>query len=183
MLWLVSTLLAFLMRNHCPQSVCNRCVIELFCGVVCVVTLPFWHFCWCRGFCHRTESDLFLFLSFSGTTVGRTASYFFKIIWYSRWFCNLSPHFGQCLALFAVAEGRLLLDPGWFVLLLHVDFISDFALTCQFYWIDMKADLAHWIFFSHNKAKLSRNNANLSVIPWIFCENESLFSFTLWNLV
>ena len=26
------------------------------------VTLPFWHFCWCRGFCHRTESDLFLFL-------------------------------------------------------------------------------------------------------------------------
>ena len=40
----------------------NRCLIELFCGVVCVVTLPFWHFCWCRGFCHRTESDLFLFL-------------------------------------------------------------------------------------------------------------------------
>ena len=45
-----------------PQSVRNRCLIELFCGVVCVVTLPFWHFCWCRGFCHRTESDLFLFL-------------------------------------------------------------------------------------------------------------------------
>ena len=37
-------------------------VIELFCGVVCVVILPFWHFCWCRGFCHRTKSDLFLFL-------------------------------------------------------------------------------------------------------------------------
>ena len=45
-----------------PKSVRNRCVIELFCGVVCVVTLPFWHFCWCRGFCQRTESDLFLFL-------------------------------------------------------------------------------------------------------------------------
>ena len=45
-----------------PKSVRNRCVIELFCGVVCVVTLPFWQFCWCRGFCHRTESDLFLFL-------------------------------------------------------------------------------------------------------------------------
>ena len=40
----------------------NRCLIELFCGVVCVVTLPFWHFCWCRGFCHRTESDIFFFL-------------------------------------------------------------------------------------------------------------------------
>ena len=24
-----------------PKSVRNRCVIELFCGVVCVVTLPF----------------------------------------------------------------------------------------------------------------------------------------------
>ena len=45
-----------------PKSVRNRCLIELFCGVVCVVTLPFWHFCWCMGFCHRTESDLFLFL-------------------------------------------------------------------------------------------------------------------------
>ena len=45
-----------------PKSVHNRSVIELFCGLVCVVTLPFWHFCWCRGFCHRTESDLFLFL-------------------------------------------------------------------------------------------------------------------------
>ena len=44
-----------------PKSVRNRCLIELFCGVVCVVTLPFWHFCWCRGFCHRTESDLFPF--------------------------------------------------------------------------------------------------------------------------
>ena len=45
-----------------PKSVRNRCVIELFCDVVCVVALPFWHFCWCIGFCHRTESDLFLFL-------------------------------------------------------------------------------------------------------------------------
>ena len=24
-----------------PMSVCNRCLIELFCDVVCVVTLPF----------------------------------------------------------------------------------------------------------------------------------------------
>ena len=45
-----------------PKSVRNRCVIELFSGVVCVVTLPFCHFCWCRDFCHRIESDLFLFL-------------------------------------------------------------------------------------------------------------------------
>ena len=45
-----------------PKSVRNRCLIELFCGVVCVFTLPFWHFRGCRGFCHRTESDLLLFV-------------------------------------------------------------------------------------------------------------------------
>ena len=48
-----------------PKSFRNRCLIELFCGVVCVVTLPFWHFCWCRGFCHRTGSDLLLFVFIS----------------------------------------------------------------------------------------------------------------------
>ena len=46
-----------------PKSVRNCCLIEFFCGVVCVVTLPFWHFCWCRGFCHRTGSDLLFFVS------------------------------------------------------------------------------------------------------------------------
>ena len=45
-----------------PKSVRNCCFIELFCGVVCVVTLPFGHFWWCRGFCHRTGSDLLLFV-------------------------------------------------------------------------------------------------------------------------
>ena len=45
-----------------PNSVRNRCLIDLFCGVVCVVALPFWHFCWCKGFCHRTGSDLILFV-------------------------------------------------------------------------------------------------------------------------
>ena len=46
-----------------PKSVRNCCLIELFCGVVCVVTLSLWHFCWYRGFCHRTGSDLLLFVS------------------------------------------------------------------------------------------------------------------------
>ena len=44
-----------------PKSVCNRCVIEGFGGVFVVTTL-FGFFFGCRGFCHRTESDLFLFL-------------------------------------------------------------------------------------------------------------------------
>ena len=37
-----------------PKSVHNHCLIKLFCGVVCVVTLPFWHFRRCKGFCHKT---------------------------------------------------------------------------------------------------------------------------------
>ena len=45
-----------------PKSVRNCCLIELFCVIVCVVTLAFWHFCWCRCFCHRTGSDLLLFV-------------------------------------------------------------------------------------------------------------------------
>ena len=45
-----------------PKSVRNRCVIEVFGGVFYVVTMLCGFFCGCRGFCHRTESDLFLFL-------------------------------------------------------------------------------------------------------------------------
>ena len=57
-----TSLVAVVTRTDRPKSVRNRCVIERFGCVVCVVTLPFWHFRWCRGFCHRTESDLFLYL-------------------------------------------------------------------------------------------------------------------------
>ena len=44
------------------KSVRNCCVIEVF-GGVCVLSSCFLFFCWCRGFCHRTKSDIFLFLS------------------------------------------------------------------------------------------------------------------------
>ena len=33
--------MAVVTPTYRPKSVRNRCVIELFCGVVCVVTLPF----------------------------------------------------------------------------------------------------------------------------------------------
>ena len=67
-----------------PKSVRNRCVIELFCDVICVVTLPFWHLCLCRGFCHRTKSDLFLFL------IWCKLRHFIDISNYRSWF----PFFG-----------------------------------------------------------------------------------------
>ena len=47
-----------------------------------------------------------------------TASYFVKIIWCSCWFCTHPPFFRLNIAYFAVAEGWLLLDIGWFVLFL-----------------------------------------------------------------
>ena len=42
-----------------PQSLCNRSFWWRF---FFVVTLLFGFFCECRGVCHRTKSDLFLFL-------------------------------------------------------------------------------------------------------------------------
>ena len=51
-----------------PQSLWNRS----FGGVFCVVTLVFGVFCGCRGFCHRTESDLCLFLSLYQTWKSNT---------------------------------------------------------------------------------------------------------------
>ena len=78
-----------------PKSVRNRCVIEHFCGVVCVVTLPFWHYCWCEDFCHRTESDLFLFLLKQSQSASKCEWFFFChlkqfICWvcYQIWFDN-----------------------------------------------------------------------------------------------
>ena len=44
-----------------PKSVRNRSVIEVFGGVF-VLSIIFRIFCWYRVFCHRTESDLLLFL-------------------------------------------------------------------------------------------------------------------------
>ena len=46
--------------NH-PKSARNRCVTEVFGGVY-EFNIAFWIYCRCRGFCHRTESDLFFFL-------------------------------------------------------------------------------------------------------------------------
>ena len=48
-----------------PKSVRNCCVIEVFGGVFYVVTMLFGIFCVCMGICHRTESDLFLFVLLS----------------------------------------------------------------------------------------------------------------------
>ena len=46
------------------QSVPNRCVIDVICGVFFLCChVAFLFLCGRRSFCHRTEADLFLFLS------------------------------------------------------------------------------------------------------------------------
>ena len=64
-----------------PKSIRNCCLIELFCGVVCVVTLSLWHFCWYRGFCHRTGSDLLLFVSILWLHFVNLVSYLRRIVY------------------------------------------------------------------------------------------------------
>ena len=57
-------------------------------------------------------------------TVGCTASYFVKLYDVPVGFVTPPPppSFRQCIALFAVAEGWLLLDIRWFVLFFLYDF-------------------------------------------------------------
>ena len=49
-----------------PQSLCNRSFGGVFVLSRCFLFCCF--FCGCRGFCHRVESDLFLFLLHSNTS-------------------------------------------------------------------------------------------------------------------
>ena len=55
--------------TDCPKSVRNRCVSEVFGGGFYVVKLLFGFFCECRGFCHRTQSDILLFLYMNNFTL------------------------------------------------------------------------------------------------------------------
>ena len=56
-----------------PKSVRNRCVIEVFGGVF-VLSISFRIFCWYMEFCHRTELDPHLFLSWE-TQKSRVTSF------------------------------------------------------------------------------------------------------------
>ena len=68
--------------NH-PESVRNRCVIEDFDSVFCVFTFAFFIFCGYKGFCHRTESDIFFFLK----VIPDLKPYFTNISVHFRTFC------------------------------------------------------------------------------------------------
>ena len=58
-----TSLVAVVTSPDRPKSVRNRCEIcETFLWRCLCCYVALWHFCWWRGFCHRTESDLFLFL-------------------------------------------------------------------------------------------------------------------------
>ena len=54
----------------------------------CVVTLLFGFFCGCRGFCHKTESDLFLFLSMAFSTYIYIYIYIYNILQMNKYCQN-----------------------------------------------------------------------------------------------
>ena len=56
-----ASLVATVTRTDRPKSVRNRCVIEVFIAFLCC-HVAFIFVCGCRGFCHRTESGIFIFL-------------------------------------------------------------------------------------------------------------------------
>ena len=93
-----------------PKSVRNCCLIELFCGVVCVVTLSLWHFCWYRGFCHRTGSDLLLFVSVFFCTI-KFFHLFIELLLHTKW---LNAIYKQgCLRLCMFANTSVLYIYNW----------------------------------------------------------------------
>ena len=66
---------------------------------------------------------------FSETSVGCIASYFVLIIWCSRWFCILPSLLRHCIAIFAIAEGWLLLDMGLFACSSRIVFEMDLIMS------------------------------------------------------
>ena len=76
-----TTSVAAVTPTDSPKSIGNCCLIALLCGVVCFVILPFWDFCWCRGFCNGTESDLFFV---SKTNIRRQNLY--RRLYLDRWY-------------------------------------------------------------------------------------------------
>ena len=67
-----------------PKLVRYRCVIEGFGGVFYFVTMLFGCFCWCRGFCHR--SQISSFLSCFRTSLFTSISFIFKKNFHQIWF-------------------------------------------------------------------------------------------------
>ena len=59
---------------------------------------------------------------FSEIYIGCTTLYFVYILLCSRWFC-IPPLLRQCIVIFVVAEGWLLLDIEWFILFSNIDHV------------------------------------------------------------
>ena len=79
--------------THRPKSVRNCCLIELFCAVVCVVTLPFWHFC-CVGAFVIGLGQISSFLSVLNPHQGSLVKQSSVNIWKVRsnkWLLNVTP--------------------------------------------------------------------------------------------
>ena len=82
-----------------PKSVHNLCVIEVFWWRFYVVTMFLGYFCGCRGVCHRTESDLFIFVfayvlgsvpveTYSRNWIWPRSIFIIGSVWLWNWYCT-----------------------------------------------------------------------------------------------
>ena len=77
--------------NDLPKSADSRCVIEHFGGVLSLCL--FWIFRYCWGFCHRTDSGLFPFLSMLRLVSFKLAISLVFEFWLSLFACILHRNF------------------------------------------------------------------------------------------
>ena len=121
-----------------PKSVRNRCVIEVFGGVFYVVTMLSGFYCGCRGFCHRTESDVFL--CFDGQTTNTIHKCIIVLLLYS-YFSTGPVH--QNLFKLTLAGNNIILHYGTrvrlhysFIVIIKLQYlVCIFSCLCHGYWI------------------------------------------------
>ena len=85
MLWPVSPCWASLAVGVCQKGVLmghKFCYLVAFLVAFCVLSFGFRIFCWYRGFCHRTGSDLLLFLFAPQFKMLSTFKILFKIMYF-----------------------------------------------------------------------------------------------------
>ena len=101
--------------------------------------LPFWHFCWCRGYCYRTESDLFLFVMNYNTCVSMSCTFLSSILSMINfnWFVTFGDIKITCFKFYEQLILRALSTISYDFILLGISF----SCNTRFGWWWLNADV------------------------------------------